>query len=63
MRFASTLGHLGIPRFHHHRGHGRSAVFIEAPPEQHHPGSGSGAGGGLERWRAASYSDPWPDRA
>jgi hypothetical protein len=59
MRFTRTLDHLGIPRFHHHKGRGRSVVFIDAPRE--HPPVGSGVG--LERWRAASYRDPWPDRA
>jgi hypothetical protein len=59
MRFTSTHGRRGIPLFHHHKGHGRSVVLIEAPEDHHHAGSGAG----LERWRAASYSDPWPDRA
>jgi hypothetical protein len=59
MRIISTLDHLGIPRFHHHRGRGNSVIFIEAPREHHH----DPARAGQERWRAASYSDPWPDRA
>ncbi len=59
MRLSTTLDHLGIPRFHHHKGHGNSVVLIEAPHEHHHDGTRAGQ----ERWRAASYSDPWPDRA
>jgi hypothetical protein len=59
MRLTTTLDHLGIPRFHHHKGHRNSVVFLEAPREHHHAGPVAG----LERWRAASYSDPWPDRA
>ena len=31
MRFTSTLDHLGLPRFHHHRGQAVRSVFIEAP--------------------------------
>jgi hypothetical protein len=34
-------------------------VIIESPRQHHHEVSQ----GGQERWRAASYSDPWPDRA
>jgi hypothetical protein len=60
MRLTATLGHLGLPRLLHHRGHGNSVVWIETPREHHPDGS---AGLGLERWRAASYRDPWPDRA
>jgi hypothetical protein len=59
MRLSHTLDHLGLPRFHHHKGHGSPVVLIEAPREHHHGLSGVG----LERWRADSYSDPWPDRA
>jgi hypothetical protein len=58
MRLSTTLDHLGLPRFLHHRGRG-NAVFIESPRDHHHPGTGAGQ----ERWRADSYSDPWPDRA
>jgi hypothetical protein len=61
MRLTATLDHLGIPRFHHHhhKGHANSVVFIERPREHHQ----SGPLAGQERWRAASYRDPWPDRA
>ena len=58
MRLIDTLDHLGIPRLLHHRGHRNSVVWIESPHE-HHPD----AHAGQERWRATSYSDPWPDRA
>ncbi|MGH9017961.1 MAG: hypothetical protein ACRDY1_09470 [Acidimicrobiales bacterium] len=58
MRLTATLDHLGIPR-RHHKGHGNAVVFLECPREHHHGGSGAGP----ERWRATSYSDPWPDRA
>jgi len=59
MRLTANLDHLGIPRFRHHRGHRNSVVWIESPRERAHEGSGVGQ----ERWRAASYRDPWPDRA
>jgi hypothetical protein len=58
MRLTATLDHL-VPRFHHHKSHGNPVVFIETPREHHHGGTSAGP----ERWRAASYSDPWPDRA
>ncbi|HXQ44508.1 MAG TPA: hypothetical protein VN816_07700 [Acidimicrobiales bacterium] len=58
MRLTATLDHLGIPRFHH-KGHGKTVVLIDAPQGHHHEQSRAGQ----ERWRAASYSDPWPDRA
>jgi len=58
MRLTTSLDHLGIPRFLHHRKR-NSVLFIEAPHQHPHDGSGTG----LERWRAASYRDPWPDRA
>ncbi len=57
MRLTATLDHL-VPRFHHHKAHGRSVVFIEFPREHHHGGTWAGQ----ERWRATSYTDPWPDR-
>ncbi len=57
MRLTTTLDHLGIPRFHH-KGHGK-VVIIDAPHEHHQDHARAGS----ERWRAASYSDPWPDRA
>jgi hypothetical protein len=59
MRLTTSLDHFGFPRFLHHRGRGNSVLFIEAPRQNHHDGSGTGQ----ERWRAASYRDPWPDRA
>jgi hypothetical protein len=59
MRLTTTFDHLGLPRILHLKGHGHPVVFIEPAPENHH----GVAHPGQERWRAASYSDPWPDRA
>ncbi|HTT86937.1 MAG TPA: hypothetical protein VMF60_06200 [Acidimicrobiales bacterium] len=59
MRITARLDHLGIPLLLHHRGHGNPVVFLESPRERHHEGRKVGE----ERWRAASYHDPWPDRA
>jgi hypothetical protein len=58
MRLTTSLDHLGMPRFLHHRRR-NPVLFIDAPREHHHDGLGTGQ----ERWRAASYHDPWPDRA
>jgi len=59
MRLTTTIGHLGVHRLHH-KGRRNSVVFLEAPrPDHHH----DARHGGQERWRAASYRDPWPDRA
>jgi|HubBroStandDraft_1064217.scaffolds.fasta_scaffold1048030_1 hypothetical protein len=59
MRLTTTFDHFGLPRIRHLKVHGHPAVFIEGSAEHHH----GVAHPGQERWRAASYRDPWPDRA
>ncbi|HVC70400.1 MAG TPA: hypothetical protein VNC61_09140 [Acidimicrobiales bacterium] len=58
MRFPHSLDHLGISWNRHHKGLG-SRVLIESALSDHHEILRAGQ----ERWRAASFSDPWPDRA
>jgi hypothetical protein len=58
MRIPHTLDQLGIARIRHHRGHGNRVVIESAFPDHNEV-----LRAGQERWRAASYTDPWPDRA
>jgi hypothetical protein len=60
MRITNTFDHLGRPLIRHIRSHGKPPVVIVEPPRQHHHKLERA---GQQRWRAASYTDPWPDRA
>jgi hypothetical protein len=58
MRFPHTLDYLSMARTRHHKGHGNRVLIESALPDKPEI-----LAAGQERWRAASYRDPWPDRA
>ena len=63
MRLSHTLDHLGLPRFHHHKGHGSPVVLIEAPREHHHGLSGAGrSAGGRIPTAIPGRTEPDPDK-
>lgn len=59
MRLTNPFEHLSVAKVRHHIHRGSPIVIVESPREcRNAPSRASDV-----RWRAASYEDPWPDRA